>query len=294
MIELFPYDLLLIATHCGDTKGHRWTYKFKDSEEIDRTLVVDIALGIARTDDPDMLGVTQFFRFVSLDGVDWTNKKEKASLYVGTAIEDYMRLTRGEKPELQPVIKDTVDRVIGSAALKMFDDNFILLPKPLADEGAPIVINNACTSWHRLAETFNFCNARSYIGTLFPVTGTEAEEVVVKLLGKHHEKHIPHALWSSQRDVYGSRVRRPYVVTGVYPQSLRVSQHDVGRMISRLESALAAYKRHLARTPEEKASRYKHLTDLIAYYQSQVEHFREVVSRKPPPNGGPVRRHYTR
>jgi hypothetical protein len=65
-------------------------------------------------------------------------------------------------------------------------------------------------------------------------------------------------------------------------------------MISRLESALAAYKRHLARTPEEKASRYKHLTDLIAYYQSQVEHFREVVSRKPPPNGGPVRRHYTR
>ena len=28
MIELFPYDLLIIATHCGDVSGYRWTYEF--------------------------------------------------------------------------------------------------------------------------------------------------------------------------------------------------------------------------------------------------------------------------
>ena len=30
MIELFPYDLLIVATHCGDAPGYRWTYEFKD------------------------------------------------------------------------------------------------------------------------------------------------------------------------------------------------------------------------------------------------------------------------
>src|SRR5690606_25643550 len=50
MIELFPYDLLLIATHCGDVSGHRWTYEYEDSEGYLRTFVVDIALGIGRTE----------------------------------------------------------------------------------------------------------------------------------------------------------------------------------------------------------------------------------------------------
>jgi hypothetical protein len=42
-MELLPYDLMIIATDCGDVGDFRWTYKFTDSERIDRTLVVDIA-----------------------------------------------------------------------------------------------------------------------------------------------------------------------------------------------------------------------------------------------------------
>ena len=35
MIELFPYDLLIVSTHCGDVPGYRWTYKFTDLEGIE-------------------------------------------------------------------------------------------------------------------------------------------------------------------------------------------------------------------------------------------------------------------
>lgn len=45
MVELLPFDLLIIATHCGDVDGYRWTYEFQDLEGIDRTIVVDIAIG---------------------------------------------------------------------------------------------------------------------------------------------------------------------------------------------------------------------------------------------------------
>ena len=178
MMELFPYDLMIIATHCGDVAGHRWTYEYTDSEGIDRTLVVDIALGVGRTDEANMLSVTQFIRFIALDGVDWNDPEKKKSLYVGRAILDFMDKTRPTTGELKPVKKDTVPRVVGSSALKMYDDNLIVLPRALADERTPIIINNACASWHRLASNFFVGGARAYVGTLFPVTTSEAQQVV--------------------------------------------------------------------------------------------------------------------
>jgi hypothetical protein len=278
MMELFPYDLLIIATHCGDSEGYRWTYEYKDSEGIDRVLVVDIAIGVARTDDDNMLKVTQFMRFVSLDGVDWNDPQKAKKLNVGTAILDFMDRTRDVKNELKPVKKDTVPRVLRSAALKMHDQNLIVLPRPLAGEGTPIIINNACASWHRLAKDFTFCNARAYVGTLFPVTPSEAQEMVVKLLDKHFGKPLAAALWSAHREVYGSGVRRPYIVTGVYPQRLRVKRHDlIERISSRLARTLVAWKNNLARVDSNDGPRVKMVEETVAYYEQQVAHFRNIA-----------------
>jgi hypothetical protein len=283
MMQLFPYDLLLIATHCGDVSGYRWTYEFKDSEGYDRELVVDIALGVGQTPDRNVLAVTQFLRFVSLDGVDWSDAVAKESLYVGTAINDYMDRTR--RDELQPVKKDTVPRVFGSAALKMQDGNLILVPKPLADEGTPIVINNACVSWHRLAESFNFSNARAYIGTLFPISPSEAQEVVIKLVRKHFTKPLPAALWSAQRNVYGTSHRRPYVATGVYTQWLRVRRQDVvSHLVSRLTRTLASYQRLLAAEIPKDTPRYKAIEEGVAFYKHELAHFRDLSARHPYPS----------
>jgi hypothetical protein len=232
MVELFPYDLLIIATHCGDVSGHRWTYQFNDSEGINRSLVVDIALGVGHTSEKDLLNVTQFIRFVSLDGVPWNDPDKKAKLYVAKAILDFIERTRShDNNELEPVAKDTVDRVMWSAALKMYDDNFIALPRSVANEGTPIVINNACVSWRRLATNFIFGGARGYVGTLFPISTTEAESVLLRALGKHHGKALPHALWSAQRETYDDDARRPYVTAGVYTQRVRATAGDVPRYI---------------------------------------------------------------
>jgi hypothetical protein len=282
MMELFPYDLLLIATHCGDVSGYRWTYEFKDSEGSNRELVVDIALGVGQTPDPNMLAVTQFFRFVSLDGVDWSDAA-KQNLYVGTAINDFM--DRTSRRELQPVKKETVSRVFGSAALKMHDGNLILLPKPLADEGTPIVINNACVSWHRLAKHFSFCNARAYIGTLIPISPLEAQEVVIKLVEKHFAKPLPAALWSAQRDVYGTSHRRPYVATGVYTQWLRARRQDVvAHLVSRLSGTLASYQKLLAAEIQEDTPRYKAIEEAVAFYKHELAHFRDLSAQHPYPS----------
>lgn len=273
MVDLFPYDLLLFATHCGDSSGYRWTYEYMDSEGIDRRLVVDIALGIGRTDDADKLQVLQFTRFHELDGVDWNDPIGKKGMYVGSAIRDYTEQTRDNK--LEPIHKETIERVKGSAAMAMADHNYLPMPRALAAEGTPIIINNACVSWHELAGRFMFSDARAYIGTLYSVSDLEAEAIVVALLEKHFGKMLPHALWAAQNAVYGiGSDRRPYIVTGVYPQRLRTTQEDVPtHILSKLSNSLQYWKRIAAKSSDGDPMRAKANADIATYYDSEYTAF---------------------
>ncbi len=272
MIELYPFDLLIIAAHCGDAAGYRSTYRWTDSEGIERELVVDEALGIGRPDKDDLLKVTKFSVFRSLDGVDWNDPLESEKLYVGSAILDFGR-RGGLREDFLPKEQITIERVVGSAALKMSDSIYIAEPRALACEGTPIIINNACTSWHRLAETFTFANARAYVGTLFPVLSIEAVELMEQLLGKHFGKPLAVAVWLAQRKF--SDGRRPYVVTGVYPQRLRSSRENVpARIAKAMSSGLARRRRSLQRPETLSDVAEKVLKDEIEYYE------RELTSHK--------------
>jgi hypothetical protein len=274
MIDHFPYDLLIVATHCGDSEGYRWTYEFTDSEGQHRTMVVDIAIGLGSTDDPEVLDVAQFMRLVSLDGVDWNDPEKKAALYVGTAMLDFNERIRPGPNELQPVKKENIGRVVGSSAMKMSDSNLIVMPRPLAGGGTPIIFNNACVSWHRLAGNFTFANARAYVGTLFDVSPTEASEIAVKILDKHWNKPLAVAVWAAQRNVYGSDDRRPYVVTGVFPQCLRVKALDYpARILKQLRTSLAGWERTLTDLTPDGTRRIENTKNTIKVLRREIAHF---------------------
>jgi hypothetical protein len=275
LVEHFPYDLLVFATHCGDVSGSRWTYEYADSDGKQRTLVVDVGIGVAQTDEKDMLHVTQFIHFVSLDGVDWNDPKKSEKLVVGNAIHDFLAQTRGG--DLEPVTKIPIDRVAGSAALAMHDHNLLILPKPLANEGTPIVINNACVSWQRLAGNMNHGNARAYVGTLFPVTSTEAREVFVRILDKHFGKPLPHALWSAQREVYDNAIRRPYVMAGVYTQRLRPGRGDtIEQMIAHVAGMVKLWEGHRERADPKDHDAMRDIKERLAFSRRELAHFKEI------------------
>jgi hypothetical protein len=271
-VDLYPYDLLVFATHCGDASGYRWTYKYADSEGIDRTLVVDIALGVGQTNDPDTLAVTEFIRFHALDGVDW-NGPEKAALYVGKAILDFMEFKKDK--DFKPVARENIGRVLGSAAMRMNDGNYLPLPRSLANEQAPIIINNACVSWHELAGRFMFANARAYVGTLVDVNTMVAREIVPLLVGKYYGMPLAEALWAAQKDVFGDVERQPYVMNGVYTQALRAEKQDTPALIlEKLKTANAhwtsATEAHRKMGDAEAAERTNLIVD---YYTAELAAF---------------------
>jgi len=273
MVELFPYDLLVFATHCGDVSGSRWTYEYKDSEGIDRTLVVDIAIGVGDTDDSDLLHVTQFMRFVSLDGVDWNDPQKKERLYIGTAMTTFMERTRtSAQNELKPTTKEPIHRVVGSAALRMHDHNYLSLPRSIADEGTPVILNNACCSWHQLAKTFAFSGARAYLGTLFPVLTSEAEAVTTAILGERFGEVLPDALWAAQNDAFQDSVRRPYLMMGIYPQAMRVRQREVREYLAaRLARAGAAWTAHAKKATSADERARKAIEQKINYFRRELQ-----------------------
>jgi hypothetical protein len=79
------------------------------------------------------------------------------------------------------------------------------------------------------------------------VTPFEAAPVVTKILDEHWNKPLPVALWSAQRDVYGSDLRRPYVAAGVFPQRLHVERVDYPQRIRKqLAGSLRGWREMLA------------------------------------------------
>jgi hypothetical protein len=282
-IELFPYDLLFISSHCGDTSGWRWTYNFKDSEGKDRELVVDVAASFAPQPGEDLINVTTYNVFVSLDGVDWHDPERAKKLVVGTAINDWTKLTQ-DPDGLEPTKKIEIPRVYGSAAIKVHDHQLLVTPSQLASHNTPIVINNACVSWHRLAKTFVFMNARAYLGTLFEVSDAEALDIVKLLFTKYFDRPLSVALWHAQNSVYGSSARRPYILSGPHFQRIRTvsgSKVDyLGRSLTRLRSEYIE-RRRTGKVPEKFLKDWEEHIKFFEYEIDALLNKRSDFSRRP-------------
>ena len=277
-ITLFPYDLLLIATHCSDAPGNRCTYEFVDSDGRARTLVVDVTAGVEIERPGEDVHVTEFDSFVSLDDVDWADREGKAALPVGAAITSYLALQRQDR--IEPVRREPVERVRASMALRMADGNYVALPYALASSGSPIVVNNACGSWHRLAETFTGSGARCYIGTLFSVVDAEAEEVVGGLFGPRLGMELATALARVQASVYGDSPRRPYVMVGCHFQRIRKKTREDPLPFVRRE--LQASRDHWRRQFEDPAvsvERARTLRSMVDFLESELGVLDDVQRR---------------
>jgi hypothetical protein len=243
-------------------------YRF---EGIDRTLVVDITIGVGQTDDANKLSVTQFIRFISLDGVDWNDPHNKETLYVGRAILDHLERTKSDL--LQPVRKDTVPRVVGSSALKLYDHNLIVLPRALVDEGTPVIINNACASRRR---------------RIFSLVARELMSAHFFRLRPQQRRRSLSNCWTNMpanrfRRLYGQRNARSTarvcavpILRPVFTRSgCAIGDRMSDGMKSRLSRALAGWKKTLSGIDPNDHTRAKVARETIAYYEQELAHFRK-------------------
>lgn len=262
LIDTLPFDIIVLSTHAGDAPGERATYEYIDSEGINRRLVIDHAISISYAPGTDKFVTQQYERFHELDGVDWSDTKAKAKLYVGTAIKSWVDLGDLLDRHKYKVASETIPRVTGSMALQMHDHIWIPMIQGFPPSAAPFVLNNACLSWHELSQRFMFAGARAYIGTLFPVMDAEAQEVGHRIFRDHVGVFLPIALWATQKAVYGSQGRWPYVMVGLPFGIVRPNiVQSVGYMAQEYKLAIAEYDAKYMNSPftdiRENAARYR-------------------------------------
>jgi hypothetical protein len=226
LLDLLPHDIIVLSSHAGDAPGERITYEYPDADGRWRRLVVDRALGIGHDAFDDKFMVMAYHRFHSLDGVDWRDQAGKAALPVGTAITTWSAMGGPMDRNDYIVEQQPIPRVIGSMAMQLHDGIWLFASHGFAPESAPLFINNSCWSWHELSQRTTFAGARGYVGSLFPITDVEAKEVGLALFSRHIGQELPRALWSTQRGIYGSSARRPYVMVGLPFIAIRPNTTD--------------------------------------------------------------------
>jgi hypothetical protein len=270
VLDLLPYDLLYIATHCGDVHGQRETHKFVDSSGDERTLVIDTALQI----NPVMRGgkyeVKAYERFVSIDNVPWEDKEHRLKV-VDNALLDFFSVPLGER---KPAFSEDIDRVAGSAALSMFDGNLLATPMNAGGNSYPFVINNACVSWHELAARFMFGGCRGYIGTLTEVDDAEAEALAMGILNKYIGRPLAQALWSTQNDPAAGEPRRPYVMVGVHFQRFQTEfKPPHAYILQRLRENFDYWRNQLQRVDAEDEDALLSISERVEFLKECIDTF---------------------
>lgn len=268
-IEVFPYDLLVISTHAGEISGQRIEYQFIDSEGIRRELVVDQGVGFGLDPETELVEVREFSKFVSLDGVSWSDPNKKGKLYIGSAIKDYIKLSGDNREELKVISRVDIPRVRGAMALKMFDNNLLPLFHVIAEHNTPIIFNNACNSWKEMSKHFIFSGGRAYIGTMFEVTDIEAKELAINLFTRHGHRPLAFALWRSQNQIY-KLTRRPYIMIGPHFTEIRPNSiNPINYLINRISKAIRVWKQREESSKEDSIKRQ--YNEFIKFLESELK-----------------------
>jgi hypothetical protein len=214
MMDLLPQDVIVISSHAGDAKGSRVTYQYEDDDGRQRTLVVDQTYSIGYEERDGKHPVTEFTKFVSLDGVNWDDDAGKAALPVGSAITAWSKLDMLERQK-QVIAEEDITRVVFSMAMLLHDGPWLFISHGFHPAAAPLVLSNCCWSWHEIGSRMAFAGARGYVGALFPVTDAEAQEIGKAVFAGKPGEPTFKALWRTQNQVYGSSRRRPYAMLGL-------------------------------------------------------------------------------
>ena len=252
-IEFYPYDLLVISTHAGDASGSRTIYQFIDRLGCQHEITVDESVGFGYDPVTRKFLVTTYERYVSLDGFPWNDSEGKSRIRnIEVAIQDYQEIKHSRPDELKTIQTQEVKRVKGSMALKMADNNYFASFHGIADVNSPIIINNACSSWHELSGRLIFAGARAYVGTMFPIIESEAKEIGTRLFASHVEQPLALRLWQVQKEVYGHDVRRPYIMVGPHFTKIRIRQINAPKYLTlRLSQSMKMWQMKSETHPEE-------------------------------------------
>ena len=241
----FPFDLMHICSHGGETDGYYVVQEFTDREGGHHKLEYYEVVG-ASPAGADMVSVTSKLIFTALDSLPWISQPLKHfPRYVG---EDMWKAVSADRSVKRVAFNYPIAL---SCHIKCHDSIHQGQFQSLAALSHPLVFNNTCSSSHELAAGFIAAGARSYIGTLWNVGNETATNAATVFYKEAFRQGNVLMAFSTMTGSLGNRLYQDvYILWGLHFSSLRTpeTQSDA-KIFDRLVETYFIWMKKIATTP---------------------------------------------
>jgi hypothetical protein len=281
----FPYDILHICSHGGETDGYFVKQRFTDDDGQEHIIEYFEVVSFRPSPKGDQnIHVERKVIFTTFDGIPWLDRPlGRHPRHVGNAMMHAIR-ERDDKLKRKPVNVP----IALSAHIKCHESFNQGAFDSLAAHTHPIVFNNSCSSSHELSELFLAAGARSYLSSLWNVGSTTAKEAALAFYDELFKTgKVLDGFSAMLRSIKNPQYRDIYIYWGLHFSSLqRPAAKDDGNIIAGLLSEFQTWMDRLAHTSDEhiKVS----ARAIVEFISSQVmrlvppQRFEQILASIPP------------
>lgn len=167
-VGYYPYDVLHICSHGGETDGYYVVQKFTDREGKRHTVEYEEVVGFSR-DEGEYVNVVSKKIFKYFDGFAWKSEELENQDYAQYVYTDMFKAICGEGKKSE-LTRTKIDYLIESSChVRCYDDIHQGQFHALASQNYPFIFNNTCNSWGEFENQLIAGGCRAYIGTLWNI-----------------------------------------------------------------------------------------------------------------------------
>jgi hypothetical protein len=250
--SLFPYDVLHICSHGGETDGYKSTLEFVDRLGGKHRLDFYEIVGFSPSGG-EMVRVETKAIFVALDGLKW--RSEPLKTYPKYVFDDMFVALKEDRGRITR--QRVHDPIALSCHIQCYDSIHQGVFQHLAAFGRPLVFNNTCSSNYEMAGMFAAAGARCYIGTLWAVDNSTAVRAATMFYGealKHG--NILAAFAVMNKSIRNKQCRDVYIYWGLQFSSMPKPAHkSLDKVFAALVDAGRIWVRRTAVAPNPEIKR---------------------------------------
>jgi hypothetical protein len=213
--EYFPYDLVHICSHGGETTGSYVVQQFLDRTGQEHKLEYEEIVGFSPADDKKVAVVRKIL-FRKFDGFLWMSEElKKLPKYV---FDDMSKALSFGGASFAAAKRQRVDAPIyASCHIECSDSIHQGQFHSLASNSHPIIFNNTCSSWYEIAITFIASGARAYLGTIWRVDNSVAREAAKSYYEDLLRKgNLVSAFYEMTQRIQPAKYRNIYLYWGLH------------------------------------------------------------------------------
>lgn len=252
----YPYDILHICSHGGETDGYYVIEEFEDRKGKKHQVEYEEIVGFSRLPGKNLVREHRKAIFRKFDGFKWISPELKRQDIPSYVFEDMRKTLFTEEMGKNAVRRKASHPIFTSCHVKCFDSihqgEFLVL----ASQNSPIIFNNTCSSWYEISKNFIAGGCRGYIGTLWKIKNSIAKDAANKFYGNFLERNVLDSFFEMCKQIKTTLDSDIYIYWGLPFSTIKKPKKlGRGKVLGELLRTFFSWVRHIGLTKSREDKR---------------------------------------